>query len=323
MPKKGEKVGDFGLKISLDDRGIIKNLYENEKYTTKKLSELYNVTQKGILYVLHKKGVKVRSFGEEHRKYDVNENFFETIDTQEKAYCLGFFLSDGYNYTKKGAIEIQQTIDKDIIFKIRELLFNKRKPEIKLNCSKSYRINVCRKKISEDLEKLGCMQKKTYKVIFPEFLKEKFIPHFIRGYLDGDGCVFISKNKKNIVVSFTGTLAFCSSIKNIIKDKLNINSYMHTEHRCNDSIKKLEFGGRKACVTLLNWIYNDSKIHGNRKFKVYQKIKSIVLTYRRGKKYPNPNPKKCTLCDRVHRAKGFCKYHYCINYRKIKKDKKQ
>jgi hypothetical protein len=322
MSKKGEKVEDFGLKISLEDRDKIKNLYEYEKYTTKKLSEIYGVTQKGILYVLHKKNAKIRHQGEEHRKYDVNENFFETIDTQEKAYCLGFFLSDGYNNTKNGAIEIQQTKDIDIIFKIRELLYNERKPKLKLNCSKSYRIYIHRKKISEDLEKLGCMQNKTYKVIFPEFLKEELIPHFIRGYLDGDGCICITKNG-GIAVAITGTKKFCSKLKKIIKNKINVNSYICTEHRCKDAIKKISFGGRKACLTLLNWIYNDSKIHGDRKYKVYQKIKGIVLTHGRGQKRPNPNPRKCTICDRVHKAKGFCKYHYCINYRKIKKEKEK
>lgn len=31
------------------------------------------------------------------KKYNYNENYFESIDTEKKAYILGFFYADGYN----------------------------------------------------------------------------------------------------------------------------------------------------------------------------------------------------------------------------------
>jgi len=33
----------------------------------------------------------------DNSKYDVNDCFFETIDTEQKAYILGFIYADGYN----------------------------------------------------------------------------------------------------------------------------------------------------------------------------------------------------------------------------------
>lgn len=276
MPLKGEKIGDFGIKVSLKDRDNIAYLYDKKGYTTKRLSQLFGVTQKGILYILHKnKNINIRPQGMEHIRYDVNENFFEKIDSQEKAYCFGLFLSDGYNNTKRGAIEVQQTKDKDIIIKIKKLLFGKRFPITKKNYSGAYRLYIHRRKISEDLKKLGCVQKKTFKVIFPKIITNDLLPHFIRGYLDGDGCVHFSKPKNNFVVSFTGTAKFCKKAKKLIRSVINVNGYLSTEHNCKASIKKLHYGGRRACIKLLNWLYTDSKIHGNRKFNIYKKMKKV------------------------------------------------
>jgi intein-encoded DNA endonuclease-like protein len=48
-----------------------------------------------------------------------------------------------------------------------------------------------------DLEKWGCVENKTFKLNFPDFISEELIPHFIRGYFDGDGSVFLHKQKVN------------------------------------------------------------------------------------------------------------------------------
>ena len=39
-------------------------------------------------------------------KYTLNKNYFDVIDFQNKAYCLGYFMADGYNNEKRGVIEI-------------------------------------------------------------------------------------------------------------------------------------------------------------------------------------------------------------------------
>ena len=38
------------------------------------------------------------------RKYKLNCNYFDTIDTQEKAYILGILAADGYNNNKDGEV---------------------------------------------------------------------------------------------------------------------------------------------------------------------------------------------------------------------------
>lgn len=57
------------------------------------------------------------------RIYKVNENYFEKIDTPEKAYILGFFYADGYNNEEIGVLEFVQKEERiDILEQIKECL---------------------------------------------------------------------------------------------------------------------------------------------------------------------------------------------------------
>ena len=61
-----------------------------------------------------------------------------------------------------------------------------------------YRVFITSKKLAEDLTKYGCHANKTYDLTFPNkeiFVNKDLIRHFIRGYFDGDGSVFISMEK--------------------------------------------------------------------------------------------------------------------------------
>jgi len=124
------------------------------------------------------------------RIYKVNENYFEKIDTPEKAYVLGFFYADGYNNQKIGVLEFVQIKERlDILEQIREqLLCNY---NIKEYTSGKYTLNICSKKMSSDIANAGAVQNKSDLLEFPseQIISKELIPHFIRGYFDGDGCI--------------------------------------------------------------------------------------------------------------------------------------
>ncbi len=52
--------------------------------------------------ILVKNGVEMRSNKQNSRKYSVNDDYFSIIDTEEKAYWLGFIFADGYISNKNG-----------------------------------------------------------------------------------------------------------------------------------------------------------------------------------------------------------------------------
>lgn len=133
-----------------------------------------------------------------NKKHNLNESFFEKIDSEEKAYFLGLMYSDGYifssKHTKGLGIQLQEP-DKELLIKFNQclksnypLMVVKRLDENHQNCIRLYGYS---KKIAEDLTKQGCFENKTKKLQFPSCnqVPSNLIHHFIRGYFDGDGCV--------------------------------------------------------------------------------------------------------------------------------------
>lgn len=123
---------------------------------------------------------------------NVNCDYFETIDSKEKAYWLGFLYADGYNNQKKGFVVLDLSEkDKKQIFKFCDAL-NLNKEKIKLRVhkcgSKSHSVKVNSRKMSDDLGFLGCVQSKSKIVRFPfNKIDIKYYLPFLSGVYDGDG----------------------------------------------------------------------------------------------------------------------------------------
>jgi len=62
-----------------------------------KLSETYNCSITAVIGALKRNGIKMRTNEESHKKYSLNEDYFNYIDTEDKAYWLGWLYSDGCN----------------------------------------------------------------------------------------------------------------------------------------------------------------------------------------------------------------------------------
>ena len=125
-----------------------------------------------------------------HRKYDVNDSYFDQIDTEEKAYFLGLLYADGCNRkTKWKAKTISISLidsDKEIIQKLKEaiqytgpLYNNKTGSKSKTN---SCTLKVNSVYMSRALTNAGCMMNKTFNLKFPteEQIPSCLIHHFVR-----------------------------------------------------------------------------------------------------------------------------------------------
>jgi hypothetical protein len=167
-----------------------------------------------------------------HKKREitkVNDKYFEEIDTEHKAYWLGFLYADGYVRIKHngGQLKLKLSIkDRCHI----EAFKNDIKSEHRIEDSieffkkndKKYAshysvINIYNTKIINDLIKLGCVQNKTQKIRLPN-LNNGFINHFIRGYFDGDGCIHKQKNLPNsFAISIVSNNDFIEDIIEYLK----------------------------------------------------------------------------------------------------------
>ena len=111
----------------------------NSGLSQQKIGEMYNTSHTVIRKVLMKNNVIMRDNSRKGRKYTIDENYFDIIDNQDKAYILGLLYADGCNYVPQHRVKIElQERDKDILDKIN-IKMNSNKPLsfVKLN-SKNY-----------------------------------------------------------------------------------------------------------------------------------------------------------------------------------------
>lgn len=214
-----------------------------------------------------------------NRKYEININYFDTIDSPNKAYILGFIYADGHccfdeikhRYYLRICLKED---DKQILDNIKNELeytgdiyhidLSKRRAN-GVNASDQECLNINNKYIAQSLNKLGVINNKTYFLKFPNFLQEDLFQHFIRGLSDGDGCIVSTVS----MWSYTGTYELLLGIKNIVEKKLNIHMSLIKQKKEHENIYRLQISGGKQVKKFLDYIYKDADLKLNRKYELY------------------------------------------------------
>lgn len=264
---------------------------DKEGVPSKIIANMLKIPYRRYYDLIKKNNIKLVSKGQTIPK---NNNFFNTIDSELKAYILGYVLADGcviiepkkrngviYSYSKRLCFcssiddrEVLELIQKSIAptSKLKEFHNAKgaliRKNQLTLRFSSI--------KIVDDLINLNIKPRKTYDFDFTfDFNKipKKLIRHFIRGFFDGDG----TSSKRNI--SFIGTsLPFFNQLNDIIKEFIpGISSYFIKQPCKNVMCYNLHFNlgfGYKA--KFIDFLYKDANYYLKRKYtKLY--TENIVL----------------------------------------------
>ena len=124
--------------------------------------------------------------------------------------------------------------------------------------------------MSKDLIDKGCVQNKSLILQFPVKVPDDLLRHFIRGYIDGDGCVFIKEcDDTNFVfrVEVLGTFEFLKGLK-IFLEKNNIATNTIREHGKTRAFD-LKMYGRENLARLFIFLYEDCTMYLSRKFEKF------------------------------------------------------
>ncbi|MCR4720939.1 MAG: LAGLIDADG family homing endonuclease [Lachnospiraceae bacterium] len=219
-------------------------------------------------------------------KYTYDKNYFEIIDTSDKAYWLGFLYADGsiirfYNEdkTKIRSMSLELTLceqDYNHLIKFKDYIKSNvpiRKRTVHLNEKEhiAYRLKINYTKICKDLIDKKCTPNKTYTIEFPT---EDIVPHelmrdFLRGFFDGDGCVYYNGNEK-LSCNITGMYNVLESIRDYLLSNGIIRTFTKIHTKENSKACEYFLYG-DSCIDFLNYLYNDSSLYLDRKYEKYQK----------------------------------------------------
>jgi hypothetical protein len=196
-----------------------------------------------------------------------NENFFKIIDSEEKAYFLGFICADGSIQNKRNKLSFTlKSIDVEILLTLKALLktttpvtkrthFDKRNGTI-IN---SVGTQIYSRTIVEDLHALGIGEDKSHQVRLPQ-INKNLIRHFLRGLFDGDGHIGGQCSQISTRECLNDIILFLKEF-----DIKPINFWETINESKN--VHKIYFG--KDRIKFLNLLYKDASIFLLRKYEIY------------------------------------------------------
>lgn len=254
----------------------IQHYYLNEKLSTVKIAEMMSMSASTVYHLLKKSNVNIRSNKENSRKYTCNEQFFKQIDTEEKAYWLGFIYADGYISNNNLGITLSE-IDKDHLYKFSESI----KSTYPINTYKysgykdvyGSRVVIKSDMLISDLIHNGVFYNKSLILLPPKNIPDNLLMHFIRGYMDGDGSISVSKTKygDSYKLRFEGTKEMLDWIQLIFKT----NCKLQKRNKDTKNSYSLDYGGNISVLSKLNLIYNNANVFLPRKYDRYKMLQSL------------------------------------------------
>ena len=264
---------------------------------------------------------------------------FYNIDSEEKAYLLGYLFGDGWITTSthksnKNSITYYKTgvlsKDKEIIDKFKEIFpfFN-----YTLHKSKYHSLTVYNKELYDDLKNLGILERKSsenkHLLKIPN-IDNTLISHFIRGLYDSDGGIYLYNT---LIETF-----FCSTSYTLITEvqnwllQNNIKSSLRPVYRESYlPIFYLRTKSNKAARLFYSLIYKDPNIYMNRKKDVFLKGDISESAFKKSK-YANNLKSTDNQLQRLYKdyAKVIEKYKMieqieypsvCCNYHTVQSGK--
>ena len=254
------------------DKAQIEKLYFQDNWTLMQISEKFGLSVNTV-----KKHLKDNPLYESRSKLNYKnigmlEDYFSVIDTQNKAYILGFLIADG-NVYKDSSFRVRcavSVVDICVLeFMQKEWKTNNRIVDVDKGCVS---LMVASEKMFKDLTKYGVVPNKS-RITFMPRIKKEFMPHLIRGILDGDG--FTSKHIKSNrytfshYIGFTGSESLMTSIRDYLVNELGVYNVKVVK---TESTYMVLWGSKQDIIKIRDYLYKDANFYLQRKL---DKIKEL------------------------------------------------
>ncbi len=278
------------------------NILKRNGITTRTNGGIYHLNEKEIIND-YKHGIKIIEIAKKYNvnaktiynyleKYNIDRDYiyinknlrrdyFKNIDSYDKAYFLGFLITDGC-VTEDNAIKLQLGFQDSHIL---EIFREKTKNENSIKISGPNRNHECSwhcksKEMQEDLKKYGVVYRKSTTTKFPILKNKKMMSHLIRGLFDGDG--WISCSVGNTIGICSSSKEFITDLKNYLVNNLKvydvkINSNENRKRDGYHTLYQVSWSSLDDVIKIGDFIYKDkSDCYLKRKWDKFCKIKNRI-----------------------------------------------
>lgn len=230
----------------------------------------WKITSAGASYILKLMGAQMLPPREAARRVNrkkagIKDDYLDKL-SEEGSYWVGFLTADGciYHRKDKGQAQIKICLaekDKEHLSRFVES-FGGRKP--RLNNRSEVIVCICSDKLVEVLSKYGVVARKTQSVFYAGELLRQYENAYLRGIIDGDGCIYRQKNGYLRVCLTTGSKIFVESFLS----RMNEMNFFFSSS-CRGNYWNLTASGKTA-ERFCEYLYKPCSICLERKKEIYE-----------------------------------------------------
>ena len=253
------------------------NEYVNNKKSADAICKQYNCDGSSIIRHLREWGISIRNSASDryNNVYDVDVHYFDSIDTEHKAYWIGYIFADGHIAKSMHLMFGCQTADIDVLEKIKTDLSCT--SLIKINKDNNPILNICSKHMCQTLLDMGFTHTKSYEVDFEKIISHipnHLLHHFIRGMFDGDGSIryynydYVKGYQYHF--GYTGLKEVCEFVAKFLKLKTKIVRERDT------NTYTLKTANAPMIKYIYNTLYKDATIYCERKYNTFQEVLKLI-----------------------------------------------
>ena len=226
-----------------------------------KIAEKYNISVSRIYCILKRNEIERNN---NYHNLDLISDYWNKIDSYDKAYFLGFLITDGNVY--ENDVRLQLSSKDEYILKI---FSDKTKNSNKIYTDKrgfsSFRVK--RKSWADDLARYGVIPRKTKTVYLPT-IDENLMPHLLRGIFDGDGWITL---KSHCTIGLCGNNILTTQVRDYLVKTLGV--YKVKIIKNNENLWSVSWSSKKDIKLIGDFIYKDKgDCYLTRKFHTYESI---------------------------------------------------
>jgi hypothetical protein len=227
------------------------------------LSAKYGLSQTTVWRRLQKSGVTMTRC-----TYRYDARYFAIIDSEVKAYFLGYLTTDGYVVEGPRRYVVTLTSTEPAIPRAFAAAVGGGIPVYEIapsgrlsrRLSMEYRVSVCSKQMVADLVALGVRQAKSCREVFCEQVPKEFVRHYLRGIFDGDGSLgtYGYSGRPQHALSLVGSRAMLQRVAEVVAEVLDVpHANVRTKAR---NLCVVSWRGNNLVPRIVGWLYGDSTI---------------------------------------------------------------
>lgn len=254
--------------------------YKSKPMTIRKCASDCGLSSPTIIKILDSYSIKRYKKAKVYSP-NLREDYFDEIDTEDKAYFLGLIIADGNVHldnsksNRQASISITQSETDQYILELflRELSSTTTiGHDGRGTCQVAIRSNL----IASALKKYGVIPNKTLCAYLPKNIDKKYMAHLIRGIMDGDGNItstFTSAGKHKHAISFCGTHELMNNISSYLHKTIGVTESTVYDYR-NRHLSEVKWQSIEDVLAIGNWLYDNATIYLFRKKEIFQNFKS-------------------------------------------------